>query len=72
MDNQSLTPDTRHCPQCNADWQGQLIPEKSRHVFAGGGTHFSRLIGVEMGEDRVDHWLCPDCAATFPRNFRNT
>lgn len=60
---------TRFCPECNADWRGAQIPEKTRHLYASNDGYFSRLIGVEIlgGYDGVDHWLCPDCKATFKR-----
>lgn len=63
-----ITDFTRYCPECNADWRGSPIPEKIRHCY-GQKEHYSRLIGVEIREkyDGVDHWLCPDCRATFNR-----
>ena len=61
--------DTRFCPACRGDWQGNPIPEKYRERFYGGRTHYSNLIGVEIPEkyDGVDHWRCPFCQQTFPR-----
>lgn len=60
---------TRLCPECNADWRGNPIPEKSKHLYGENDGYFSRLIGVEIygGYDGVDHWKCPDCQSTFKR-----
>jgi hypothetical protein len=48
------------CPQCNADFDAGPIPEDVRHLYAGDGR-FSRVISVDIGHDRHDHWQCPDC-----------
>lgn len=49
-----------NCPKCQADLQGDEIPEESRHLY--GGTHFRRVIGISSRElDRVIAWRCPDC-----------
>lgn len=67
----NIDAETRYCPECEADWRGAPIPEKYRKFYAANAEFFSRLIGVEIpGKyDGVDHWLCPDCKATFKRTF---
>ena len=64
---------TRYCPACNADWQGDPIPEASTQHYSPKSTHFSRLIGVEISGiyDGVHHWLCPQCHQTFPRWYED-
>ncbi len=66
------TPEPLKCPQCGASWIDSPIPEKDREHF-GNATHFKREIGVEIqGKyDGADHWLCPDCGATFDRSYRH-
>ncbi len=61
--------DIRWCPECGADWQGELIPEKYRYNYSKYSTHFSRLIGIEIqGEyDGVSYWECPDCHMRWDR-----
>ena len=62
-----MSEDTSHCPKCGADWDAGPIPENVREHY-GTLTRYSRLIGVEIqGQDRLDHWECPDCHAEFPR-----
>lgn len=65
----ALTGEERYCPVCQADWQGNPIPEEYREKYYGGRTHYHRLIGVEIwGKyDGVHHWECPDCKKNFPR-----
>lgn len=60
---------TRYCPECNADWRGNKIPEEHRHHYVPTDGYFSRLIGIEIpgGYDGVNHWKCPDCNTTFKR-----
>jgi rubredoxin len=63
-----VNPDTRYCPACNADWQGEEIPPEHRKYYAEGTTHGSRLIGIyDRAIDRTVEWRCPDCGARFPR-----
>ncbi len=64
-------PTPNNCPACGRSWIGDPIPEADREFFSGS-THFRREIGVEIqGEyDGVDHWECPDCHATFDRNYK--
>lgn len=58
-----------NCPNCGTSWIGEPIPMVQRHFYQA--THFRREIGVEIrGKyDGVDHWLCPDCQATFDRSY---
>lgn len=64
-----VTNDTLDCPECAADWRHSHIPKESKSLYRPGAEWYSRLIGVETGQDRVDHWLCPDCGSTFARGF---
>ena len=50
--------DIRWCPECGTDWRGKPIPEKDRHLYSKGATHYSRLIGIEISEkyDGVSYW----------------
>jgi hypothetical protein len=55
-----------HCPKCNADLQGDPIPEKSRHLY--GATHFSRRMALyDQGRDRTVAFKCPDCGHEWAR-----
>jgi len=55
------------CPACNANLQGEPIPEKSREHF-GNATHFSRVIGIyDTRRDRTTDWQCPDCGHRWAR-----
>ena len=56
------------CPECDADWTGEPIPEEVQDLF-GGKTHFSRLIGIEVtGKyDGVSYWMCPHCRVMWDR-----
>lgn len=64
--------DPQNCPECEADFQGAPIPEKSQHMY-GGKTHFSRRIGIEITGvyDGVLIWMCPDCGHMWPRFERD-
>ena len=53
------------CPHCQAQLQGEEIPEDQREMF-GGKTHFSRLIGISNG-DRVMWFECPECRGRVER-----
>ena len=58
---------TGECPNCNASWQAEPIPEKYRHHYEG--THYSRRIGIY--DDELDCTVaiqCPDCKKQFPRH----
>jgi rubredoxin len=58
-----------NCPQCNTNWVEKEIPEQYRHNYSAP-YFYSRVIGVELShQDRIDHWLCPDCKTTFPRDY---
>lgn len=67
-----------HCPKCNADFQGDPIPEKDQHLFnrldgkpidPGWKTHFSRLIGIyDFHRDMTVSWGCPDCGHEWGMN----
>lgn len=50
----------KECPMCKADFDGGPIPEKDRHHYSPP-YRWSRVIGVELDDDRIDHWKCPDC-----------
>ncbi len=55
-----------YCPNCNANFQGDPIPEEDQHLF--GATHFSRKIGMySLEEDRTTGWMCPDCGHKWGR-----
>lgn len=55
------------CPECGANWRGELIAEELLHVY-GGKTHYSRLIGLYSADyDRTVAWMCPDCGMQWPR-----
>lgn len=59
----------KNCPECNSNWVSGIIP-KERREFYSPPYFYSRVIGVELlGEDRVNHWLCPDCKHKFPRDY---
>lgn len=63
--------DTPRCPQCGSSWLGMEIPEDERWSY-GGRTHYSRLIGiVDLHQDRLYKYECPDCKAEFPRETPN-
>lgn len=48
------------CPHCNANLQGEPIPEESQKHYKS--THFTRKIGITSVEaDRILRWRCPDC-----------
>ena len=55
------------CPSCDADLQGDPIPEASAHMYSA--THFSRVIGHEVRGvyDGTLYWSCPDCEYAWPR-----
>jgi len=55
-----------NCPECGANWVHKLIPLKYWENYSPP-YFYSRVIGVELSGDRVDHWLCPDCKHEFPR-----
>ena len=57
-----------HCSHCNANLQGDPIPEEDRKWF-GGVTHFGRQIGVEVSEvyDGILYYQCPDCGHKWHR-----
>lgn len=64
-----MSDEPSHCPHCNADFQGEPIPQEYRDEgYYGTATHFSRLIGVYNEElDCTTHWRCPDCGKDIPR-----
>ena len=54
--------DPSHCPLCNADLQGDEIPQKIRGQYERGKTHFSRVIWISsMARDAGIAYQCPDC-----------
>lgn len=57
-----------HCPNCNADFRGEEIPE-AYSKWHTGETHYSRIIGhVSTTTDAMTGWECPDCGHRWPRN----
>ena len=65
---QPPTAGTRYCPACGSDWQGEAIPEESRHHY-GGATHFRRAIWInypsEGGRQGGNAIQCPDCGSRW-------
>ena len=56
-----------NCPECGTNWVDAPIPEKYWETYSPP-YFYSRVIGVELlSEDRINHWLCPDCKHKFPR-----
>jgi hypothetical protein len=56
------------CPHCEADLQGEPIPQKYRDAgyYAAGSTHYRREIGYSA-HDYIQFWICPDCDGTWNR-----
>ena len=62
-----MNDNNEYCPHCNANLQGEPIPESSR--TPKGSTHFTRKIGMTTVQaDRILYWQCPDCNDTWDRN----
>ena len=58
-----------NCPECGANWVDLPIPEEYWENYSPP-YFYSRVIGIELlGEDRINHWLCPDCKHQFPRGM---
>ena len=58
-----------NCPECGTNWVSGIIPEESREHYSPP-YFYSRVIGVELlGEDRINHWRCPDCNHKFTRGY---
>lgn len=60
----------RHCPNCNADLQGDPIPQEyiEEGCYGEGVTHFYRTIGIySVEQDRTIAWACPDCGHEWDR-----
>jgi predicted Zn-ribbon and HTH transcriptional regulator len=56
-----------NCPECGVSFQGDPIPEESRHYY-GTATHYSRVIGwTDSTKDITTHWICPDCKHLWER-----
>lgn len=57
------------CPHCGADLRGDPIPQEYLDAGYYSGTHYSRVIGVQVrGEyDGVLYWSCPDCGGRWHR-----
>lgn len=55
-----------NCPHCNANLNGDPIPENIRQNYSG--THWRREMGWEYPEkyDGVWEWECPDCKGRWP------
>lgn len=63
---QDLRSNDDRCPKCDADLQGDPIPEKSQHLY--GATHFSRKMALyDQGRDRTIAFKCPDCLHEWGR-----
>lgn len=62
-----LRDNAERCPFCDADFQGEPIPEQDQEMF--GSTHFSRKVGITSwpGADRIERWRCPDCEKEWQR-----
>jgi hypothetical protein len=46
------------------------LPIRAEHLeFYGGRTHYSNVIGI-VEDDRVVRWRCPNCAHSWPRDFK--
>ena len=55
------------CPNCQASFQGEPIPEMFRS-FYGNHTHYSRILSMtNLATDRVENWQCPDCNYKWER-----
>ncbi len=56
-----------NCPACAASFVGKPIPKALQ--WDGGGTHYSRVIGMDGGYaqiyDGVVAYKCPDCGHYF-------
>lgn len=64
--SKTINDSRENCPGCNAQLQGNMIPEDQWDSF--GATHFSRKIGIyDRGKDRTVEWMCPDRRHTWDR-----
>ena len=59
---------TDSCPNGH-DLTGPAIPQEYIDKGYYSGTHYSRMIGVEVPwvYDGVLYWKCPDCDIAWPR-----
>lgn len=60
----------RNCPHCEADLQGEPIPQEYIDAgYYGHSTHYRREIGIEVRGvyDGVLFWQCPDCKGRWNR-----
>ena len=63
---------TRTCPHCRADLRGDPIPEEHLVYYnklnlprdEWDTFFYSRIIGIELLNDRIEGWRCPDCGLT--------
>ena len=46
---------TDRCPKCRADLS-----------YEDHGRQYSRIVGIELGHDRIESWRCPDCGYETP------
>lgn len=55
-----------YCPECNASWIGEEIPDGIKEYYYG--THWRREIHIEVPEiyDGTCAVKCPDCNEIFP------
>ena len=60
-----------NCPNCNADWNGEPIPEDIREHYSPP-YYWRREIGIDGGMlgiyDGIVAYQCPDCKHEFPRS----
>lgn len=59
-----------NCPHCNANLNGDPIPEHMIESFGSG--FWRREIGIEYPEkyDGIWEWKCPDCKKTWPAEIQ--
>lgn len=58
VDSSEIVPEL--CPNCNAVLTASPIPEKDRHHYTRGATHFTRKIWTQSPTHDLE-WGCPDC-----------
>jgi hypothetical protein len=55
-----------NCPHCNANLQGEPIPEEQQKFY--NSTHFIKKIGIyDLVKDRTVKWKCSDCGGEWDR-----
>lgn len=59
----------KNCPECNSNWVSGIITKEYREFYSPP-YFYSRVLGIELlHEDRIHHWVCPDCKHEFPRDY---